>query len=121
MLTVLLQVRPALLNDQSWLRFWVEEHVVLPPGSKLARAKSRRTFSFSKAPASVVSALSSPGAAGMTSGIPPVEGSSSAPVDVTATGQVQAIRCVGWASVQQDMLALCEVPCSSNPQPCHAL
>lgn len=57
----LLQVRPALLNDQSWLRFWVEEHVLLPAGAK-PRQKSRRTFSFSKTPASIVSGIASPAA-----------------------------------------------------------
>ncbi|KAF6253188.1 hypothetical protein COO60DRAFT_1463300 [Scenedesmus sp. NREL 46B-D3] len=53
------EVRPALLNDQSWLRFWVEEHVLLPTGAG-ARRKSRRTFSFSKTPASIVSRIASP-------------------------------------------------------------
>ncbi|WIA12623.1 hypothetical protein OEZ85_006280 [Tetradesmus obliquus] len=55
------EVRPALLNDQSWLRFWVEEHVLLPAGAK-PRQKSRRTFSFSKTPASIVSGIASPAA-----------------------------------------------------------
>eukprot|EP00878_Enallax_costatus_P006928 GHUV01007260.1.p1 GENE.GHUV01007260.1~~GHUV01007260.1.p1 ORF type:complete len:2890 (+),score=849.52 GHUV01007260.1:2-8671(+) len=90
-LSRLQEVRPALLNDQSWLRFWVEEHVILPPGSRLTSTKSRRTFSFNKAPASLLNALSDAGAA--ASG----HGTSSAPVGLNSrasstTGQVQAIR-----------------------------
>eukprot|EP00775_Hariotina_reticulata_P006353 gene6353-6586_t len=42
------EVRPALLNEQAWLRFWVEEHMVVLAGST-PRHRPRHTFSFNKA------------------------------------------------------------------------
>lgn len=39
------QVRPTLLNSQEWLRFWVEEHVVLPSSAQGGK-RGRKTISF---------------------------------------------------------------------------
>jgi hypothetical protein len=80
-----LQVRPALLNQQSWLRFWVEEHVLLPAGAKPRLTKSRRTFSFSKTPASIVSGIASP----VTAPSPTADGGST---PQTPSAQVQSYR-----------------------------
>lgn len=51
---VVLQVRPTLLNSQEWLRFWVEEHLVLPGGTSSGKAgpRQRRTISLNSRPGS---------------------------------------------------------------------
>jgi hypothetical protein len=49
-----LQVRPTLLNSQEWLRFWVEEHLVLPNGTAGKGAlRGRRTTSLNSRPNSL--------------------------------------------------------------------
>jgi hypothetical protein len=112
-----LQVRPALLNEQSWLRFWVEEHVLLPAGAKPRLTKSRRTFSFSKTPASIVSGIASP----VTAPSPTADGGSTLQ---TPSAQVQSYRWVLARGVMQASLVEYQsglYPTNRRPSECSSV
>jgi hypothetical protein len=84
-------VRPTLLNYQEWLRFWVEEHLVLPniaAGSK-AQGRARLTASFNShdGHGSTQAAAAAAEGAGQAGGLP-VAGASSA----SSLSLVRAIR-----------------------------
>jgi hypothetical protein len=102
------QVRPTLLNDQSWLRFWVEEHLLLaanaddaaggagsaPAGGKARgqQLRARRTISFDSsrlpprgAAQGAAAAAAAPTAGATAAALPLLSA-------VPASAQVQVIR-----------------------------
>ena len=91
----LLQVRPALLNEQSWLRFWVEEHELRPQSS----TRSRRSASFNgSGQATTPSGSAPPPTPGVGAPVTPAGGSTggsnSVATPLLPPGQlVHACRC----------------------------
>jgi hypothetical protein len=87
--------------------------VLLPAGAK-PRQKSRRTFSFSKTPASIVSGIASP----VTAPSPTGDGGST---PQTPSAQVQSYRWVqGWCfqGISNDLQRRLRHSNAKNSQPC---
>lgn len=104
-------MRPTLLNSQDWLRFWVEEHLVMPTaaGSGKQQPRSRRTLSFNSSRGPSSTHLLSPGsdetpavaAAALASG-GRAGGQAAAAMAAAGAGsaaQVKAIRFVSAESI----------------------
>lgn len=101
-----LQVRPTLLNSQDWLRFWVEEHLVLPNSSGTAAAKrGRRTISLNSRSNSSNSGEAPGEGAGAEGGagrqaLAAVAGSGAA-----GSGSQAHVKAIRWATTRLGMLS----------------
>jgi hypothetical protein len=89
-----LQVRPTLLNSQEWLRFWVEEHLLLPGGttSGTPAPRQRRTISLNSRPGSNSGSTEAAAAAAVAA----ADGGATRPAGAAGPSSQAEIKAIRW-------------------------
>jgi hypothetical protein len=89
-----LQVRPTLLNSQEWLRFWVEEHLVLPGGTSSGKVgpRQRRTISLNSRPGSNSGSTEAAAVAAVAA----ADGAAGRPAGAAGSSSQAEIKAIRW-------------------------